>query len=125
MIAGVGIDLVAVARVTRLLNRHGQRFVDRCFSPDEIVRGQDPEHLAGLLAAKEAAFKALAAPTPSGIGWRSLAILHAPGSGRPALVFRGRAREVAEKRHIVQAHLSISHQAGTAVAVVILEAGSA
>jgi holo-[acyl-carrier protein] synthase len=125
MIAGVGIDLVAVARVERLLNTHGQRFVDRCFSPDEIVRGQDPEHLAGLLAAKEAAFKALAAPALSGIGWRGLAILHDPGSGRPVLVFRDRAKDVAQQRRIGPAHLSISHQAGMAVALVILETGPA
>ena len=121
MIAGAGIDLVAVARVERLLNRHGQRFLNRCFSPDEIVRPHDPEHLAGLLAAKEAAFKALAAPAPSGICWRDLAVLHGAGSGRPGLVFRGRAQEVAIQRHIGPAHLSISHQAGMAVAVVILE----
>ena len=54
MILGVGIDLVAVDRVERLLARHGSRFLARCFADGEAVRPGDAEHLAGLLAAKEA-----------------------------------------------------------------------
>ncbi len=119
MIVGLGIDLVAVSRVERLLKRHGRRFLARCFHPDEIVRPNDPEHLAGLLAAKEAAFKALGMPFPTGIGWRDLAIVHDESTGRPSLVLRGRAREAVYHRWI--AHLSITHQAGIAAAVVVLE----
>ncbi len=124
MIAGLGIDLVAVHRVEKLLTRHGHRFLARCFSPGELVRPDDPEHLAGILAAKEAAFKALNPPFPSGIGWRDIAIVHELRSGRPSIIFHGQAAVVASKHDIIRIHLSITHQAGIAAAVVIVESGT-
>ncbi|MBI4915778.1 MAG: holo-ACP synthase [Acidobacteria bacterium] len=120
MILGVGIDLVAVDRVERLLARHGSRFLDRCFVDGEAVRPGDAEHLAGLLAAKEAAFKALGTGWDAGVGWRSVAVTR-PGGGAPALELSGAAAVRARDLGVRRSHLSISHDAGLAVAVVVLE----
>jgi holo-[acyl-carrier protein] synthase len=121
MIAGLGLDLVEVRRVTELLSRHGNRFLDRCFAPGELVRPEDAEHLAGLLAAKEAAFKALGTGLSSGVGWRD-PVVERGDSGSPRLVLAGRAAARAAALGVHTAHLSITHMAGVAVAVVILEA---
>ena len=121
MIAGLGLDLVEVRRVAQLLSRHGDRFLDRCFAPGEVARPEDAEHLAGLLAAKEAAFKALGTGLSSGVGWRDPVVEHTD-TGSPRLVFAGRAAARAAALGVRTAHLSVTHMAGVAVAVVILEA---
>ena len=120
MIAGVGLDLVEVRRVEQLLDRHGQRFLQRCFCPGEVRRPGDAEHLAGLLAAKEAAYKALPLRRGDGAGWRSFRVL-ASTSGPPRLELLGTARRRAAEIGIVHIHLSITHHGGMAAAVVILE----
>jgi len=120
MIVGVGVDLVEVGRAARLLARHGGRLLARCFAPGEVSRPADPEHLAGLLAAKEAAFKALGSGWGQGVGWRDPVVERAPG-GAPRLALAGRAAERAGALGVRRAHLSITHAGGVAVAVVILE----
>lgn len=120
MIVGLGVDVVAVGRVAELLARHGERFTQRCFLPGEIHRRGDAEHLAGLLAAKEAAFKALGTGWGSGVGWHSVEVTRR-GVGGPALRLHGAATQRAAAQGAGRAHLSISHAAGVAVAVVVLE----
>ncbi len=121
MILGVGLDLVAVDRVTHMLERYGDRLLSRCFDPAELLRPGDPEHLAGLLAAKEAAFKALGTPRGSGIGWRHLLVLRDGPGGPPRLHLLGPAAERAAELGAEALHLSITHHGGFAAAVVILE----
>ncbi|HVN77149.1 MAG TPA: holo-ACP synthase [Thermoanaerobaculaceae bacterium] len=121
MIVGVGLDLVSVARARAMLARHGARLVARCCGPGEAVRPDDAAHVAGLLAAKEAAFKALGSGWGMGIGWRDAVVTRAPG-GAPGLNLAGGAAARAAALGVRAAHLSITHAAGVAVAVVILEA---
>jgi holo-[acyl-carrier protein] synthase len=120
VIVGLGLDLVEVRRVAGILSRHGHRFLDRCFAPGEVARPGDAEHIAGLLAAKEAAFKALGSGWGGGVGWRD-PVVERSDTGSPQLVLAGnscvRARELGTRT----VHLSITHTAGVAVAVVILE----
>lgn len=120
MIVGIGVDVVAVARVAGLLERHGERFLRRCLHPDEGRRPADPEHLAGILAAKEATFKALGTGWGEGVGWRSVKVAR-DAAGAPRLVLRGAAAARAAALAVERTHLSISHTAGVAVAVVVLE----
>ena len=121
MIVGVGLDLVDVERAATLLARHGRRFLDRCFAPGEVTRPEDAEHLAGLLAAKEAAFKALGCGWGDGVGWRD-PVVEKSHTGAPRLVLAGNAAAKAAALGVGSALLSITHTAGVAVAVVILEA---
>jgi holo-[acyl-carrier protein] synthase len=120
VIVGIGLDLVDVERVAGLLARHGRRFLDRCFVPTEVTRPGDAEQLAGLLAAKEAAFKALGCGLGSGVGWRD-PVVKRDQAGAPQLTLGGDAAVRAKSLGIRRTHLSITHSAGVAVAVVILE----
>lgn len=123
MIVGLGIDAVGVARVAGLLERHGARLHTHCFEPGEVRRPHDPQHVAGLLAAKEAAFKALATGWGEGVSWRQVQVLR-EGSGQPRLHLSGAAAARATALGVTQMHLSITHDAGLALAVVILEASA-
>lgn len=120
MIVGLGIDAVAVARVARILERHGTRLQAHCFEPGEVRRPHDPQHVAGLLAAKEATFKALATGWGEGVSWRQVQVLR-EGSGQPRLHLSGAAAARAATLGATRMHLSITHDAGLALAVVILE----
>ena len=120
MIAGLGVDLVRVERVGEMIARHGERLLSRCFAPGEVVRPADPQHVAGLFAAKEAAFKALGTGWGEGVGWREVTVARTP-AGAPRLELSGAAAARAAALGVRAAHLSISHDGGVAVAVVILE----
>lgn len=121
MIVGLGVDLVPIERAGMLLARHGSRFLARCFGAAEVVRPADPAHVAGLLAAKEAAFKALGTGWGQGVGWRDVAVAR-DSAGAPAIALHGAAAVRAETLGVTRSHLSISHAGGIAVAVVVLEA---
>ena len=120
MIVGLGVDVVEVARVARMLSAHGERFLARCFRASEVRRPRDPEHLAGLIAAKEAAFKALGTGWGESVGWRQVAVGRT-AAGAPALELEGAARDRAAVLGARRFMVSITHAAGVAVAVVVME----
>lgn len=123
MIVGLGVDLVPVERAAALLSRHGARFLGRCFVAGEVARAGDPAHLAGLLAAKEAAFKALGTGWGGGVGWRDVEITR-DAAGAPALALHRAAAARAAALGSARAHVSISHDGGLAIAVVVLDASA-
>jgi holo-[acyl-carrier protein] synthase len=124
-VLGVGIDIVPAARVDRLLARHGERALERLFTPAERERAAAYTHvalhLAARIAAKEAAYKALSGDGRAhGVGWRDLEVTrHA--DGRPDLVFHDAAKRRMEELGATRCHLSLTHAGGVAAAVVILE----
>jgi holo-[acyl-carrier protein] synthase len=125
MIAGVGIDLVQIVRVERMLDGKGDRMLARLFTDDEIAyaraRARPAMHLAARLAAKEAAFKALAGSDEARlIGWREVEVVPRD-SQAPTLVFRGRAEARAKELEIQHVWLSLTHTDTAAAAVVVLE----
>ena len=125
MIVGVGIDLVDIARVTKLLDAKGERALRRLFTADEVSyavsRPLPALHLAARLAAKEAAFKALAGnDLARGIGWKEIEVVR--GLPRPTLAFHGRAAARSEELGITTVWVTLTHTATTAGAVVVLEA---
>lgn len=115
MIIGVGIDVVDVARFQATLERTAG-MVERLFTPGE--RGLRPASLAARFAAKEALAKALGAP--GGLSWHDAEVVSEP-SGRPVLTVRGTVAARAAELGVVHWHLSLSHDAGIASAVVIAE----
>ena len=115
MILGVGIDVVDVARFETILDRR-PRLLDRLFTPAERVLA--PASLAARFAAKEAVAKALGAP--AGLAWQDCEVISA-ASGRPWLVLRGTVAAAAAAQGISSWHLSLSHDAGIASAVVVAE----
>ncbi len=126
MIRGVGIDIVAIARIQSLWAKHGHRFLQRVFTDGEIAyctaRTFAAQHLAGRFAAKEAAAKALGTGLMAGIGFKDIEVVkHA---GPPRIILHSKAQEMAESLGAAQIHLSISHDRGCAVALVIMEAAT-
>jgi holo-[acyl-carrier protein] synthase len=113
MIVGHGIDIVEIARVARMLDEHGQRFLDRCFTPAEQAycakgKKRHHEHLAGRFAAKEAILKVLGTGWRGGIAWTDMEILPEV-SGQPRLTLTGECDRVARDLGINRWLISISH----------------
>lgn len=121
MIVGLGIDVCSIERMRRALERHGDRFFSRICSEAERadLTGRDvATSLAGRFAVKEAFAKAL--DGARGVGWHEVEVRRAP-SGRPSLELKGNALAMAMSFGADTWHVSITHDAGVAVAVVILE----
>ena len=113
-----GIDLIEIERIQGALDRHGQRFLARIYTPAEIELSRDsaPE-LAARFAAKEAASKALG----TGIGpvsWKEIETINKP-SGQPVLRLSGRAKAVARAQGFQTWSVSLTHSRGIAAAVVV------
>lgn len=121
MIVGLGIDVCSIERMRRALDRHGDRFFSRICTEAERadLGGRDvATALAGRFAVKEAFAKAL--DGARGVGWHEVQVRRLP-SGRPVLELSGNAVTAVEKFGADAWHVSITHDAGVAVAVVILE----
>lgn len=123
MIVGLGIDVVALPRVERMWRRWGERIAARLLNEEErrtMVTAEPRviEWLAGRIAAKEAASKALG--VPPGIHWHDAAIVSARPAA-PTIRWGGAARRRADELGVSGVFLSITHDAGVAVAVVVLE----
>lgn len=116
MIAGIGVDLVDIARFERTIART-PRLVERLFSPAERVL--KPRSLAARYAAKEALIKALGDST--GVRWHDMRVVN-NSLGNPDFELHDSTRRIAEGRGITNLHLSMSHDAGIAIAYVIAEA---
>ena len=126
MIVGVGIDSVSIDRIEGLIDKYGRRFLEKIFTEDEIAEGlgrrDSAQYFAARFAAREAFFKALGTGWGRGISLREVSVKREE-SGRPWLSLSNRALEAAESRGTSTTHLSLSHEAGIAQAIVILEGG--
>jgi phosphopantetheine--protein transferase-like protein len=119
MILGIGIDLAEVERY-----QFGERelawFARKVYTEYEFAYAMRKRHwaerLAGFYAAKEATRKAFGHAIP----WRQVSVVH-ERSGKPTIALHGRAERLIEMRGVQRIHLTITHTAQTAAAVVILE----
>jgi holo-[acyl-carrier protein] synthase len=116
VIVGLGIDVVDVARFARVLDRT-PGVADRVFTAAERA-GRRVESLAARFAAKEALAKALGAPR--GLRWHDAEVLSAP-DGRPELRVTGGIAACADRLGVRRWHVSLTHDAGIASAIVIAE----
>ena len=116
MIVGVGIDVVDVARFGQTLERT-PALVQRLFT--EAEQGLPLASLAARFAAKEALAKALGAPV--GLRWVDASVTR-DGAGRPHLAVTGTVAARAAELGVASLHVSLSHDAGIASAVVVAEA---
>lgn len=125
MIVGIGIDAIEIDRVGRMFADNGDRMLQRLFTGDELTYIKEKplpaQHLAVRLAAKEAAYKALAGnELARGIGWRDVEVV-SRADGAPLLRLHGRAEERYRELAGTSIHVSLTHSLTTAVAVVIVE----
>lgn len=111
-IFGIGIDIVEVARITAAIERHGDSFLNRLFTPAERdyceSRRSPFPHFAARFAAKEAVAKALGTGIGANAGWRDLEVIRHPDAA-PGIRLLGPAAAFARSRGIDSIHLSISH----------------
>lgn len=114
-IVGIGVDVVDLARFERALSRT-PRLRERLFA--ETERDLPLRSLAGRFAAKEALMKALGAT--DGVGWHDMRVVP-DTEGNPDFVVSGRVAEIVAERRIAALHLSMSHDAGVAIAFVVAE----
>jgi holo-[acyl-carrier protein] synthase len=113
-----GVDIIEIPRIRRVLERYGQRFLNRVFTPGEIeyCRGRAP-NLAARFAAKEAAMKALGTGF-RGVAWKDIEVIRAR-SGAPSIKLHGRAEIRAQRLGLQEMALSLSHSREYAVASVV------
>lgn len=126
-IVGIGIDLVECARIRKVLERHGDRFLERLLTPAELeyVRGYHKElvpRLAGRFAVKEAILKVLGTGWRGQIAWCDMEVLNA-SSGAPGVALTGECARVAAARGITRIMVSITHTEnyGAATAIGVAE----
>jgi holo-[acyl-carrier protein] synthase len=125
MIVGICIDAVEIARVKRMVGTHGDRLTTRLLTEGELAycaaKAIPAQHMAVRLAAKEAAYKALAGNALArGIGWREIEV-RSREDGSPELRLHGRAADRFAEVEATSIHVSLTHSDVTAVAVVIIE----
>lgn len=122
MVLAVGVDVVEVDRVRRAVDRWGEAFLARVYTPGELQRASGKGGLARLaarFAAKEAVMKALGCGWDR-VGFREIEIATEP-SGRPRVVLHGRAARVASQAGVVAVYVSLSHGRDYAAAVAVAE----
>ena len=129
MIIGLGSDLIDIRRIERTLERFGDRFVHRVFTPVERAksdrRANRAHSYARRYAAKEALSKALGTGFSRGVFWRDIGVVNLPG-GKPTMHLTGGAAAKLEQLipagHKAVIHLTITDEFPLAQAFVIIEA---
>ena len=124
-IVALGLDLTEIGRLGEAEARRGARFLERLFTPSERAycerrSARRMVHYAGRFAVKEAVMKALGTGWSQGVRWIDIEVRRAPG-GPPELVLHGASAALAGRRGIERWHVTITHDAGIAAAVVVAE----
>jgi|TARA_B110000305_G_scaffold14758_1_gene13798 holo-[acyl-carrier protein] synthase len=124
VIYGIGVDIAEISRFQISYDRFGDRLIQKILTLDEenffMLSKNKPRFLAMRFAAKEATSKALGTGFKQGVAPRQIGVIHAK-SGKPSLKVHGRTYDIFKKERIVNSHLSLSDDAGLAIAYVVLE----
>jgi holo-[acyl-carrier protein] synthase len=114
-----GIDLVDCPRIGQMIQRHGERFVNRVFTATEQAYARknknEVEKLAGRFAAKEAVLKLVGTGWRGKIAWTDIEIIN-NAAGQPEVTLSGEVRKIADKLGIKHVSVSITHTANFAIA---------
>jgi holo-[acyl-carrier protein] synthase len=129
MILGIGSDITDVRRIAKVMERHGDRFLNRVFTPIERAkadrRRNRAETYAKRFAAKEACAKALGTGLRAGVWWRDMGVVNLP-SGRPTMELTGGAKRrlqaLTPTGYEARIDLTITDEGPTAHALVIISA---
>lgn len=121
-VIGIGTDIIECDRISQMLEKHGDTFLQRVFTPDEIAycsRHHVPDqHYAGRWAAKEAVLKVLGTGWAKGIQWTDVEVVR-DANGAPSIRLHNRAAEIAKEQKIRSVLISISHCKAFATAFAI------
>ena len=112
VIVGLGTDIIEVTRIGEMIERHGELFLQRVFTEQEIRycqrRRAAAQHYAGRWAAKEAVMKTLGTGFSKGVGWTDIEVVNQK-TGAPVVELRGGAKRMADSLGIDRVLISISH----------------
>lgn len=123
MIIGIGVDVVELDRIQKSHDRFGEKFIRKILTPKEreLMPEKNPlPYLAARFAGKEASAKALGTGFVDGMGLKDIEIASLD-SGKPTLVFLGKAKAVCDGLGVKNTFISLSHGRDVAVATVVLE----
>ena len=124
MIVGTGVDLAEVPRIQASIERFGEKFIRRIYTPAEIAyverKANRYERYAARFAAKEAGMKAIGTGWRRGVTWQDFEVANLP-SGKPTLLLHGVAAKFRAKLGVKNISLSLTHTAELGMAHVILE----
>jgi holo-[acyl-carrier protein] synthase len=131
MIIGIGSDITDVRRIAKVIDRHGERFIDRIFTPTERAKAEKRrnrvETYAKRFAAKEACAKALGTGLRAGVWWRDMGVVNLP-SGRPTLELTGGAKRrleaITPAGYEARIDLTITDEGPMAHAFVVISANA-
>jgi len=125
MIAGIGIDRIAVNRIRTVIGRYGDRFIRRVFTDAEYAQAVNKNHtdqrLAMLFAAKEAVSKALGTGFRQGVAPRHIETIHQL-SGKPEVILHAGAKQAAARSGVRTVYVSLTDDDGIAMAFAVAEA---
>ena len=123
-VLGTGAEIVECLRIAKLIERHGEQFIHRVFTPHEIdhckKQALATQHYAARWAAKVAVLKAVGLTLRRGITWRDIEIKQ-EAVGPPTVHLLGAAHEIFERSRYTRLHVSMSHCRAYAVALVVAE----
>lgn len=123
---GIGTDIIECVRIARMIEKHGELFLTRVYTSDEITycatRKAASQHYAGRWAAKEAVLKAIGTGWSRGIQWTDIEVANGVG-GKPSIIVSGEARIYCQQHGIGEIMISISHCRNYAVAFATAMAG--
>jgi holo-[acyl-carrier protein] synthase len=124
VIVGTGVDLAEVPRIQASIERFGEKFIKRIYTPREIAyverKANQFERYAARFAAKEAGMKAIGTGWRRGVSWQDFEVANLP-SGKPTLLLHGVAAKFADKLGVKNVSLSLTHTKELGMAHVILE----
>ncbi len=117
-----GIDLVDCPRIEQMIERHGERFVNRIFTDAEQAYAKSSrnefEKLSGRFAVKEAVLKLIGTGWRGKIAWTDIEVIN-NAAGQPEVTIRGEVKRIADELGIEQISVSITHTANFAIASAI------
>jgi holo-[acyl-carrier protein] synthase len=132
MVFGIGIDIIEIDRVQSSIERYGDHFLKKVYTPDEIEycmsKTNKYQHLAARFAAKEAVYKALSTESdkaknelsPASVGWQDIEIYNEP-NGMPRVKIFGKIKKILNGERNLKISMSHSRDYVTCVAIVFRE----
>ncbi|MFO7447432.1 MAG: holo-ACP synthase [Ignavibacteriaceae bacterium] len=124
MIFGIGIDIIEIDRVKDSVEKYGDHFLNKIYTPAELEyclnKTNKYQHLAARFAAKEAVYKALSTGLNSDVGWHDIEIYNAP-NGMPLVKIYGKLEKILDGEKNLKISMSHSRDYVTCVAIVFKE----
>ena len=123
MLLGTGVDIINIENFRRIINKSGERFINRVFTPTEInycaKKVNRIQHLAARFACKEAISKALKMGWGNGLNWKEIEIMN-NHNGDPKIQLTGQAKRRAGCLKVADIQISLSHCSEYAVAMAVI-----